>query len=263
MELYDIIGTPDEKPLDRIVSDGGFVGIFRTIACVGDSLASGEFEVKDPKTGEWMHLDRYEYSWGQFLGRMAGSKVYNFSKCGMTAKEYMTSYANRQGFWNPALRADAYVIGLGLNDLFNHKWELGEISDVCVEDYTKNKETFIGYYAAIIQKYKTIAPDAHFFLITFPKGRKSENGVVEKSIEAIYALAEMFDNTYVIDLNKYGVEYNAEWGKLFKLNGHLNAAGYMYNAKVICSYMDYIIRHNLEKFKTVGISEFEYDRDFV
>ena len=44
MELYDIIGTPDEKPLDRIVSDGGFVGIFRTIACVGDSLASGEFE---------------------------------------------------------------------------------------------------------------------------------------------------------------------------------------------------------------------------
>ena len=263
MELYDIIGTPDEKPLDRIVSDGGFVGIFRTIACVGDSLASGEFEVKDPKTGEWMYLDRYEYSWGQFLGRMAGSKVYNFSKGGMTAKEYMTSYANRQGFWNPALRADAYVIGLGLNDLFNHKWELGEISDVCVEDYTKNKETFIGYYAAIIQKYKSIAPDAHFFLITFPKGRKSENGVVEKSIEAIYALAEMFDNTYVIDLNKYGVEYNAEWGKLFMLNGHLNAAGYMYNAKVVCSYMDYIIRHNLEKFKTVGVSEFEYDRDFV
>jgi len=264
MELYDIIGTPDEKPLDRIVSDGGFVGIFRTIACVGDSLASGEFELKDPKSGEWMYLDRYDYSWGQFLGRMAGSKVYNFSKGGMTAKEYMTSYANRQGFWNPALRADAYVIALGVNDLLNRKWELGDMSDVCLEDYTKNKETFVGYYAAIIQKYKTIAPDAHFFLVTFPKGRRGgEPGIIEKAIEALYAMAEMFDNTYVIDLMKYGVEYDAEWGKMFKLNGHLNAAGYMFSAKVICSYMDYIIRHNFEKFKTVGTSEFEYDRNFI
>ena len=263
MDINKLLFDENEKPLDTLCTDGGFVGIFRTIACVGDSLASGEFELKDSVSGETMYLDRYDYSWGQFLGRMAGSKVYNFSKGGMTAKEYMTSYANRQGFWDPAPRADAYVIGLGVNDLLNRKWELGEISDVCVEDYTKNKETFIGYYAAIIQKYKTIAPDAHFFLITFPKGRKSENGVVEKSIEAIYALAEMFDNTYVIDLNKYGVEYDAEWGRLFKLNGHLNAAGYMYNAKVICSYMDYIIRHNFEKFKTVGTSGFEYNKDFV
>ena len=35
---------PDEKPLDRIVTDGGFCSIFRTIACIGDSLSSGEME---------------------------------------------------------------------------------------------------------------------------------------------------------------------------------------------------------------------------
>ena len=29
-----------EKPLDTLVKDGGFCGIFRRIGCVGDSLSS-------------------------------------------------------------------------------------------------------------------------------------------------------------------------------------------------------------------------------
>ena len=36
----------NEKPLDRIVTDGGFCAIFRKIACIGDSLSSGEFETR-------------------------------------------------------------------------------------------------------------------------------------------------------------------------------------------------------------------------
>ena len=36
-----------EKPLDKMAVGGGFCGIFRTIACIGDSLSSGEFESLD------------------------------------------------------------------------------------------------------------------------------------------------------------------------------------------------------------------------
>ena len=36
--------SENEKPLDRLVTDGGFCGIFRKIACIGDSLSSGEFQ---------------------------------------------------------------------------------------------------------------------------------------------------------------------------------------------------------------------------
>ena len=32
------------NPLETLVKDGGFVGIFRTIGCIGDSLSSGEFQ---------------------------------------------------------------------------------------------------------------------------------------------------------------------------------------------------------------------------
>lgn len=58
--------APGEKPLDRIVTDGGMCAIFRRIACIGDSLSSGEFEsVKED--GTHVYHDMYEYSWGSFI----------------------------------------------------------------------------------------------------------------------------------------------------------------------------------------------------
>ena len=64
MNIYEYInGTKDEKPLDRIVTDGGFCGIFRTIGCIGDSLSSGEFESKNADGSTGYH-DFYDYSWG-------------------------------------------------------------------------------------------------------------------------------------------------------------------------------------------------------
>ena len=75
----------NEKPLDNSVTNGGFCGIFRTIGCIGDSLSSGEFEscTDDGITG-WH--DMYDYSWGQYLARDAGCKVYNFSRGGMNCR---------------------------------------------------------------------------------------------------------------------------------------------------------------------------------
>ncbi len=43
MDISAYIKNEKERPLDVIKPDGGFFGIFRTVACVGDSLASGEF----------------------------------------------------------------------------------------------------------------------------------------------------------------------------------------------------------------------------
>ena len=84
MNLYDYLLKPTEKPLDNIPEDGGFSAIFRTIACIGDSLSSGEFESRNPDGSRGYH-DMFEYSWGQFIARQIGAKVYNFSRGGMTA----------------------------------------------------------------------------------------------------------------------------------------------------------------------------------
>ena len=63
MNINEYLAPAGEKPLDRMVTDGGFCSIFRTIGCVGDSLSSGEFEATGP-AGETLYLDMFEYSWG-------------------------------------------------------------------------------------------------------------------------------------------------------------------------------------------------------
>ena len=240
---------PNEKPLDRLVTDGGYCGIMRTIACIGDSLSSGELESRDENGNLGWH-DIFDISWGQFLARMAGLKAYNFSRGGMTAKEYINSFADAMGYWDKDLAAQGYIIALGVNDILNCHWPVGSVDDICLEDYTKNNTTFAGYYGQIIQRYKEIQPDAKFFLVTFPKGEGTENGDEHRAL--LYSLAELFDNCYVIDLREYGVEYNADFRKKFFVGGHMNSAGYLFTAQVIASYIDYIIRHNMEDFSQIG-----------
>ena len=87
MNFADYMAKEGELPLDNLVEDGGFFKIFREVAVIGDSLASGEFESCNEKGIIGFH-DMYEYSWGQFMARTAGCKVHNFSRAGMTAKEY-------------------------------------------------------------------------------------------------------------------------------------------------------------------------------
>ena len=69
MILDNVFGIENEKPLDKLAEDGGYTAIFRTIACVGDSLSSGEFQAVNSDGVDTYH-DMFEYSWGQFLGRM-------------------------------------------------------------------------------------------------------------------------------------------------------------------------------------------------
>ena len=118
----------NEKPLDTLVSDGGFCSMFRTIGCIGDSLASGEFEGYTAENR--VCIDMFDYSWGQFMGRTLGSKVYNFSIGGMSAKQYCESFAKENNFWDASKKCQAYIIALGVNDISGLGENLGSISDL-------------------------------------------------------------------------------------------------------------------------------------
>ena len=157
MNMNEFYAKSNEKPLDDLISDGGFVSIFRTIGCIGDSLSSGEHEGTNEEGNKTYH-DYFEYSWGQFMARIAGIKVYNFSRGGMTASEYWESFAENNGFWEKDKLCQAYIIALGVNDILNVGKPLGDISDINIDDYTKNADTFAGYYAKIIQRLKQMQP---------------------------------------------------------------------------------------------------------
>ncbi|MBO7519286.1 MAG: SGNH/GDSL hydrolase family protein, partial [Clostridia bacterium] len=81
MNIEELLNAKDERPLDNIVFDGGYARVFRTRGCIGDSLSSGEYESFD-ENGKTGYHDYFEYSWGQYMARNAGIKVFNFSRGG-------------------------------------------------------------------------------------------------------------------------------------------------------------------------------------
>lgn len=263
MNIDAYIGPVTEEPLDRILTSGGLTMIFRNIACIGDSLSSGEFEAFSDE-GEHSWHDRYEYSWGQHIARMCGSTVYNFSCGGMSAKWYMETFADERDLWNPDKKAEAYILALGCNDINQPNFP-GCIDDVDPTDWHNNKETFAGYYAQIIARYKEIAPKAKFFLMTMPQEPRwgeERQKMTDEHAALLYQLADLFDYTYVIDLRKYGPVYDQNFMDKFFLYGHLNPAGYVLTAQMVISYIDYIIRKNPTDFTQAGyISMQEYYSD--
>ena len=238
---------PNEKPLDNITVDGGLCSIFRTIGCIGDSLSSGEFESLSEEGKKGYH-DYFDYSWGQYIARHAGLTAYNFSKGGMTAKQYWNTFAEEKGYWSPDLLCQAYIIALGVNDILNQKQELGKITDICLEDYSKNADNFAGYYGRIIQRLKSMQPHARFFLVTMPRDGSPRDERKPAHAALLHEMAELFDYTYVIDLHRYAPVYDAEFKRRYYLGGHMNPAGYILTARMMESYIDYIVRHNPEDF---------------
>ena len=213
----------NEKPLDRLPVNGGYCSILRTLGCIGDSLASGEFESTDEAGNKGYH-DKFEYSWGQFMARDCGITAYNFSRGGMTAKEYVESFAEENGFWDDDKLCRAYILALGVNDVINCRQPVGGVEDLCLQDWRKNNfETFAGYYAAIIQRLLEKQPKARFFFVTMPKDENGSRCPAHTAL--LHDLTKVFPFSYVIDLDTYGAVHDAALKDLFYLGGHLNAAG--------------------------------------
>ena len=246
----------DINPISTLIRDGGNAAIFRTIACIGDSLASGEFEAMDEK-GEKTYHDMYEYSWGQYMARAIGATVHNFSRGGMSAGWYMDTFADERGLWNQDLASQAYIMALGVNDIsliLAGQREMGALSDIDPANWKNNRRTVIGDYAAILQRYRAIAPDSFFFLMTIPQsGEDSERSRLEDEHRTLLlGLKDMFPRTYILDLRRWAPTYDEAFRRRFYLGGHLNAAGYLLTAKQVGSYIDWIIRHNPDDFAQIG-----------
>jgi len=249
---YADMFNENEKPLDNWVENGGFVRIFKRVGCIGDSLSSGEFESLTAE-GVRSYHDMFEYSWGQVMARACGFTAYNFSRGGMSAKWYIESYADEKDFWNADKACQAYIMALGVNDLFGARMAVGTANDVDCNGDT-HPETFAYYFCKIIERYKQIQPDAKFFLVTIPNKSgwgENYNELADAHQKFMYDIAEKYDNMYVLDIRKYAPAYEGDFTAKLFMSGHMNAMGYVYTADMFISYIDYIIRHNMNDFKTL------------
>ena len=252
-----------ELPLETLVSDGGYCGIFHKIGVIGDSLSSGEFEGTD-ENGNTTWTDMYDYSWGQVMARDTGSKVYNFSKGGLTAEGFLTwtsdmaSNPDKLGFgaFDADKKCQAYLIARGVNDLLVRNEPVGTKADININNPEQNADTFAGWYGAIISKLKAIQPDARIFLMTMPQdGNDDETAKALRKAhrDLLLDMEKLFgEYTYVLDFNTYAPVYDSAFKNQYYLGNHMNPAGYVQTARMVESYIDYIIRHNSADFAKVG-----------
>ena len=243
----------DENPIATVSQLPGYCTIFHQWGFIGDSLCSGEHESLDEQGHKGYH-DYYDYSWGQRICRACGTEGQNFSQGGETAKGWIQHFwdttnnrnANVSAKHNPK---QAYIIALGVNDRNTGIAPGDTRSDVNIDDFTKNAPTFAGYYGGIIQRIKSIQPEAKIFVVTRPR-----DGVDDTYNVPVRQMAEIFSNVYVIDLYKYAPDYSkgSDFARKFMLGGHLNAAGYQYTAWMFMTYIDWIVRNNMDDFAQVG-----------
>ena len=252
----------NEKPLDNLVFNGGCCSVFKRICIIGDSLSAGEFEAKG-EDGNTLFFDCFDYSWGAYIHEHTGSEVLNFSRGGMTAKEYYETFAEEKGFWNKDKLCQAYIIALGVNDLLNARYKTGDIADVCFENRDNNADTFAGYLARIMQKIKSMQPEARFFLVSIPRGGNwnDPNDEIKRSHrDLLKSFCDNFTHTYLIDLFAYAPVYDRDFYDKFFFGGHMSPVGYYMTAIMIESYIDHIIRHDPSGFRNICFIGTEYEK---
>ena len=254
----DIIGTSEnynDEPLSEIKETPGYAAIFTNVGVIGDSLASGAHNYK--KNGVvTAGSNNYEFSWPQYMARLCGTYVYNLSTGGANAKTWCQDMGSERG-WGYAKNHpfDTYIIALGVNA--KSLTDVGNLdTDVDMNDYNNNADTFAGWMAGIIQRLKSVRPKAKFFVVTDPRANNPEFDDREQRLKQagiVRQLAVKFDNVFVIDLLRYGYRVDAQFMQSgFWLYAHGTAAGYLLSAYTIMSYLDWIVRHNLKDFNDIA-----------
>lgn len=242
-----------ENPIATISHEPGWCTLIHRWGFIGDSLCSGEHEYTREDGSKVWH-DIYDYSWGQRIVAAVGGAVgYNFSQGGETAKGWIEHFWDYPMNRNADISAkqhpcQAYIMALGCND--KKSFAAGNArKDINLEDYTKNADTFAGYYGGIIQRVRSLRPDAPIFVVTLP------NLYGDAAISAqIRAMADIFPNIYVLDLEKYAGDFKApEFKERYFLMGHMNAAGYQYMAWLFMTYINWHIEHNLPAFSRIAL----------
>ena len=245
-----ILSNPNPMLNDTV--NGGQCAIFRKMGFIGDSLSSGEVYKYDGT--QYIKKDFYEHSWGQYLARACGSQGFNFSKGGLRVDTWLADYFTGGPKASDFVtnKCEMYTIALAVNDAIainNGVLQLGTESDIDFSDMNSNANTFYGCYAKIIQYIKSVVPNARIFVITNPNGGETLglNG-------AIRYMSEHFTNVYLLDMYKYAdglytTSYLTE--NNLSVQGHLTPSGYIRSYRHIASYIDYIIRSNMEDFMDV------------
>lgn len=255
-----------ENPLAVTKETPGYTAIFRKMGVIGGSMSSGAHSHRGT-TGDG---NLYEFSTLQFMARMCGSEGFNFSEGGMSARVWV-NHTSRGGasplFLNNA--CDFYLIQLGNNDYGIHRdtdpsYLLGTTADLTPTGGVY-PDTFFGNMGAILQKIRDVQPRAYVFLSTFLRGYGNIPADFDYN-QAIRDIVTYFSDPanrpsgdelhyYLIDYYTYGAPYSYYYSGVHEgtvRGDHPVATGYLFWAWQYCTYIDWLIKNNMDDFNDVA-----------
>ena len=127
MDIRAFMAPQEEQPLDRLINDGGFASIFRTVACIGDSITAGNGTTKT----YWQILEETLE-----LESMTGMGV--AGSCISSQSDYGTSNSPLINRYTSIPDSDIITLFMGTND-YGHETPMGTIAD----------KTDISFYGAL------------------------------------------------------------------------------------------------------------------
>lgn len=245
---------------------GSEIQMFSRGICIGDSVTEGSF---DNAQGGAV-IKRFSYP--SNLERLTGIDIVNAGIAGMTSQTWYEASLNSDPHWgkwvnqewvwnmNPVNSGNDIIsstldysgfefaiIHLGINDLAPTYDGTKTIDEVLV-----NFETYMNN---IITKLKTANNGIKIFLATIiPSYAPETNPTYKQLNDKIKEMVEYTDNAYLLDLNYYS-EIAAQTA--YNIT-HPTALGYQKLAAEIRSMISYIIKNNLDEFKSVQFIGTDY-----
>ena len=251
-----------DNPLNSNNINMNYLQIFRTMAVIGDSLASGRFNGGGEEGDEdaTNGITDYSMSWIQMLARKSGVTAFNLSRGGMDTRGFFT-YKRTDLPGEPYIRdllneptwfAECYFIALGHNDK-NHYSSTG-VTLGTESDIGTDANTYYANYARIISAIQEYHPYSKIFCITMRDDQDMSVNPANLNFHnmniAIRCMPNHFKNCYVLDMGYY---YNApapSWGKT---GAHGNAMGYLYYGEQISALCAAYIKSHTTDFKYVQL----------
>lgn len=210
------------------------ISLFQNIGIIGDSYASGELYANNNYT------DHYEISWGQILARKNGVKAVNFSKGGLTTRDWLAD-DHGLSLLNSSDPQDLYIIVLGINDY----QKLGNSYLGTENDVNTQANTFYGNYGKIITAIRAKAPQAKIVLSTMSY---DEQGTAHNYNEAIKILAQHF-GLPVIEQNNDAL-FTSDLYLNHMVGGHPTAPVYAAMANAFKRLIEESMINNLDYYMT-------------
>lgn len=224
--------------------------IFRKVVCCGDSFTAGYIGTTDDNISQ----TNWDYAWPSFMARLTGNEYVN---CGHSGKDVLTWQTSAKGLprAQAAGKAQAYLIGLGLNDA--SLVTLGTASDIGTEN-----QTYYGGLSKIIRELNAISPTAKIFVQTIP----SDYVVYMNYSQAMRDVVNAYKDTYpvhLLDLYEYKSLYKTSKLTGDAIMGHYSPIGYQQFAENLrYVWSDYINNH-ISEFQDVYLIPYDKTPDDI